>query len=91
MSSIHYADYKTILSPILKKQLRRKRYSCMIGMGATSDSYIHLEDELRVARGCLELIEKYGILHRLDDVFRYMYKFESKIGQQMSIFDVGEI
>lgn len=98
---MHYADYKTILSPqngmniyrgcthgciycdsrstcyqmkhdfedieikrdavkILEEQLRRKRKPCMIGTGAMCDPYIHLEEELRITRGCLELIERYG-------------------------------
>jgi len=98
---MHYADYKTILSPgngmnlyrgcthgciycdsrshcyqmthdfedievkrnaaaILEKQLARKRKPCMIGTGAMCDPYIHLEEELRVTRECIELIERYG-------------------------------
>ena len=98
---MHYAPYKTILSPqggmnlyrgcthgciycdsrsacyqmkhdfedievkqdapqILEAQLRRRRAPCMIGTGAMCDPYIHLEDELRVTRQCLELIERYG-------------------------------
>ena len=98
---MHYADYKTILSPqggmnlyrgcthgciycdsrsacyqmkhdfedievkrdavrILEGQLRRRRKPCMIGTGAMCDPYIHLEEELRITRQCLELIERYG-------------------------------
>jgi len=98
---MHYADYKTILSPqggmniyrgcthgciycdsrsvcyqmkhdfedievkrdavrILEEQLKRKRKTCMIGTGAMCDPYIHLEEELRITRQCLELIERYG-------------------------------
>ena len=98
---MHYADYKTILSPkngmnlyrgcthgciycdsrsscyrmnhdfedievkrdapvILEAQLRRRRKPCMIGTGAMCDPYIPLEDDLRITRQCLELIEKYG-------------------------------
>jgi DNA repair photolyase len=98
---MHYADYKTILSPqngmniyrgcthgciycdsrsvcyqmkhdfedievkrgaarILEAQLARKRKPCMIGTGAMCDPYIHLEEELRVTRQCLAIIEKYG-------------------------------
>ena len=98
---MHYADYKTILSPqngmnlyrgcthgciycdsrsacyqmkhdfedievkrdaprILEGQLRRKRAPCMVGTGSMCDPYIHLEEELRVTRQCLELIERYG-------------------------------
>lgn len=98
---MHYADYKTILSPqnginvyrgcthgciycdsrsvcyqmkhlfedievkrdaaqILEQQLLRRRNPCMIGTGAMCDPYIHLEEDLRVTRQCLELIERYG-------------------------------
>ena len=98
---MHYADYKTILSPqggmnlyrgcthgciycdsrsrcyqmnhdfedievkrdaprILEEQLRRKRKPCMVSTGAMCDPYIPLENELRVTRQCLELIERYG-------------------------------
>jgi len=97
----HYADYKTILSPmngmnlyrgcthgciycdsrgeyyqmkhdfedieiknnaaeILEKQLIKKRDLCMINAGSIYDPYIHLEEELRVTRQCLEVIEKHG-------------------------------
>jgi DNA repair photolyase len=98
---MHYADYKTILSPkngmnlyrgcshgciycdarsvcyqmkhdfedievkrnaaaILEDQLKRKRRPCMIGTGAMCDPYIPLEDELRLTRQCLEIIERQG-------------------------------
>lgn len=98
---MHYAEYKTILSPkngmnlyrgcshgciycdsrsvcyqmkhdfedievkqdavsILEEQLRKKRQPCMISTGAMCDPYIPLEEELRLTRQCLELIERYG-------------------------------
>jgi len=98
---MHYADYKTILSPqngmnlyrgcthgciycdsrsvcyqidhdfediavkrnaakILESQLARKRKPCMIGTGSMCDPYIPLEEELRLTRECLEIIERYG-------------------------------
>ena len=98
---MHYADYKTILSPqngmnlyrgcthgciycdsrskcyqmdhpfedievkhnavqLLEQQLRRKRKPCMIGTGAMSDPYLHLEKELCLTRQCIELIDRYG-------------------------------
>jgi len=98
---MHYADYKTILSPkngmnlyrgcshgciycdsrsvcyqinhefedievkrdavlILESQLRRKRKPCMIGTGSMCDPYLPLEEELRLTRQCLELIERHG-------------------------------
>lgn len=98
---MHYAEYKTILSPkngmnlyrgcshgciycdarsacyqmkhdfedievkrnaavILEAQLKRKRQPCMIGTGAMCDPYIPLEEELRLTRQCLEIIERHG-------------------------------
>lgn len=45
---------------LLEQALRRKRKKCMIGTGAMSDPYLHLEKELRLTRQCLELIDTYG-------------------------------
>lgn len=45
---------------LLEQALRRKRKKCMIGTGAMSDPYLHLERELRLTRQCLELIDTYG-------------------------------
>ena len=112
---MHYAEYKTILSPqngmnvyrgcshgciycdsrskcyqmqhdfedievknntvqILESQLRRKRKPCMVGTGAMCDPYIHVEENLKIMRQCLELIEKYGcgvtIITKSDRIIR---------------------
>jgi len=114
---MHYADYKTILSPqngmnlyrgcthgciycdsrskcyqmdhdfedievkrnapqILEEQLRRKRKKCMIVTGAMCDPYLHLEDELKITRECLKVIERYGfgvsVLTKSDRIMRDM-------------------
>lgn len=45
---------------LLEQALRRKRKRCMIGTGAMSDPYLHLEEKLRLTRRCLELIDEYG-------------------------------
>lgn len=45
---------------LLEDALRRKRKKCMIGTGAMSDPYIHLEEKLGNTRKCLELICSYG-------------------------------
>ena len=45
---------------ILEAQLIRKRKKYMIGTGSMCDPYIPLEDELRITRQCLEVIERYG-------------------------------
>jgi DNA repair photolyase len=45
---------------ILDAQLRRRRRPCVVGTGAMSDPYIHLEEELKITRQCLEVIERNG-------------------------------
>lgn len=45
---------------LLEQALKRKRRPCMIGTGAMSDPYMPLESRLRLTRGALELIERYG-------------------------------
>lgn len=45
---------------LLEKALRSKRKKCMIGTGAMCDPYMHCEEELKLTRRCLELIDEYG-------------------------------
>lgn len=45
---------------LLEKALRSKRKRCMIGTGAMCDPYMHCEEELKLTRRCLELIDEYG-------------------------------
>ena len=45
---------------LLEKILSKKRKKCMIGTGSMSDPYMHCEENLRLTRKCLEIIEKYG-------------------------------
>lgn len=45
---------------LLESSLRRKRTKCMIGTGAMSDPYLHIEEKLRLTRRSLELINTYG-------------------------------
>ncbi|MDO5520630.1 MAG: radical SAM protein [bacterium] len=48
-------------APVLLEQaLRKKRKKCMIGTGAMSDPYIHLETQLGLTRKCLTIIRDYG-------------------------------
>lgn len=50
-----------INAPLLLEQaLHSKRTPCMIGTGSMSDPYLHLEEELRLTRKCLEIIDRYG-------------------------------
>lgn len=44
---------------LLEKALRSKRKKCMIGTGAMCDSYMHCEEQLKLTRKCLELIDRY--------------------------------
>jgi len=53
-------EVKRDAAKILEAQLKRKRKPCMIGTGAMCDPYIHLEEELRLTRECLEVIERHG-------------------------------
>ena len=46
--------------PLLEKALKARKKPCMIGTGSMSDPYIPIEEDLRLTRGALELIEQYG-------------------------------
>jgi len=45
---------------LLEDALRRKRSKCMIGTGAMCDPYMPIEDDLKLTRRCLEIIDRYG-------------------------------
>ncbi len=45
---------------LLEKALLSRRRKCMIGTGAMCDPYMHCEEQLRLTRRCLEIIEKHG-------------------------------
>ena len=45
---------------LLDLTLRRKRRPCMIGTGSMSDPYTPIEEELRLTRRALEVIERHG-------------------------------
>ena len=53
-------EIKSNAMTLLEDALKRKRKKCMIGTGAMSDSYIHLEEQLNHTRKVLEVIDKYG-------------------------------
>lgn len=52
-------EVKVNSAELLEKSLKSKRKRCMIGTGAMSDPYIHLEERLENTRRCLEIIDKY--------------------------------
>ena len=45
---------------LLEKALKSKRKKCMIGTGAMCDPYLHIEENLKLTRKCLELIDQYA-------------------------------
>jgi len=53
-------EVKQNAEAILEAQLLKKRKPCMISTGGMCDPYIQLEDELRLTRQCIKLIERYG-------------------------------
>ncbi|ERI95028.1 radical SAM domain protein [Clostridiales bacterium oral taxon 876 str. F0540] len=53
-------EIKVNAPELLEETLKRKRKKCMIGTGAMSDPYIHLEEKLGNTRKCIELINFYG-------------------------------
>lgn len=59
---------------LLDAALRSKRRRCVIGTGAMSDPYLHLEKELKITRRCLEIIHRNGfgvtVLTKSDMILR---------------------
>ena len=53
-------EVKSNAAELLEKALKSKRKKCMIGTGAMSDPYLHLEKRLCLTRRSLELIDYYG-------------------------------
>ena len=53
-------EVKVNAPELLERALRKKRQKCMIGTGAMSDPYIHLEEKLQLTRKCLQIIDRYG-------------------------------
>ena len=45
---------------LLEAALKSKRKRCMIGTGAMSDPYMHIEEELKLTQACLEIILRQG-------------------------------
>ena len=46
--------------PILERELRSKRVTGVVGMGAMSDTYNPFEKQLELTRGALALLQRYG-------------------------------
>ena len=54
---------------LLEKALKSKRKKCMIGTGAMCDPYLHIEENLKLTRKCLELIDQYYISFAIISAF----------------------
>lgn len=52
-------EVKSNAVELLEKTLAHKRIKGMIGTGAMSDPYLHIESKLQHTRKCLELIDRY--------------------------------
>ncbi|MCI5774321.1 MAG: radical SAM protein [Erysipelotrichaceae bacterium] len=83
---------------LLEKTLKTKRHKVMVGTGAMSDPYIPLENELRMTRQALEIIEKYGhgvslltksdrILQDLDILQRINAKTKCVVQMTLTTYD----
>lgn len=59
---------------LLADALSRKRKKCMVGTGAMTDPYLHLERELKLTRRCIQVISQMGfglsILTKSDGILR---------------------
>lgn len=53
-------EVKKNADELLESILKRKRNKCMISTGSMSDPYMPIENELKLTRKCLEIIDKYG-------------------------------
>ena len=83
---------------LLEEALRRKRRRCMIGTGSMCDPYLPLEQETRITRQCLEIIDRYGfgvsvltkselILRDLDLLRRINEKTKAVVCTTLTTFD----
>lgn len=52
-------EVKISAPQLLEKALKSRRKRCMIGTGAMCDPYLHIEENLKLTRKCLELIDQY--------------------------------
>jgi len=53
-------EVKRNAAELLEAALRRKRHRCMISTGSMSDPYLPIEEQERLTRRCLEVIDQYG-------------------------------
>lgn len=93
-------EVKVNAPELLEASLKRKRNKCIIGTGAMTDPYIHLEERIKNTRKCLEIIEKYGfgvaihtksnrILRDLDLLKRINEKSKCVVQMTLTTYDEG--
>jgi DNA repair photolyase len=91
-------EVKSNALELLEDTLKRKRKKCMIVTGAMSDPYMHIEEDIRLTRHALEIIEKYGfgvsiqtksnrILQDLDILKRINQKSKCVVQMTLTTFD----
>lgn len=83
---------------LLERTVHSKRKKCMIGTGAMCDPYMHCEEELKITRKCLEIIDEYGfglaiqtksdrILRDLDLLKRINQKAKCVVQMTLTTYD----
>ena len=83
---------------LLEQALRSKRHRCMIGTGAMCDPYLPLEEDLKLTRKCLELINQYeygvaiqtksaGILRDIDLLDEINRKTKAVVQMTLTTYD----
>lgn len=93
-------EVKVNAPELLEASLKRKRNKCIIGTGAMTDPYIHLEERIKNTRKCLEIIERYGfgvaihtksnrILRDLDLLKRINEKSKCVVQMTLTTYDEG--
>lgn len=78
---------------LLEAVVRAKRRPIMIGTGSMSDPYQPCEEELRLTRRCLEILERYGfgatVITKSDRVLRDIELFERINNKAKSVLQMS--
>ncbi|MBE6731515.1 MAG: radical SAM protein [Ruminococcaceae bacterium] len=74
-------EVKINAAELLENALRKKKSPIMVGTGSMCDPYMHIENELKLTRKCLQIIEKYGfgatVITKSKNVLRDMDLYKS--------------
>jgi len=93
-------EIKSNAAELLEKRLASKREKCMIATGSMTDPYLHIEEEIKSTRKCLEIIEKYGfgvtlitksnrVLRDLDLLKKINEKSKAVVQMTLTTYDEG--